>query len=64
MGAGEGAPIAAKRVVMRVSGSPIYWELPGDGWKHIKAELPTVCGDEAGEVRVVKSSHLPESGLQ
>ena len=62
MGEALGAPMAPKRVVVRVGGYPIEWSLPGDGWKGVRAELPAVFGEEvAGGVKIVKCFHLPHS---
>ena len=60
-----GAPVASKRVVVRVGGNPIECGLPGDGWKGVRAELPAVFGEEvAGRgLKIVKCLHLPHSGF-
>ena len=44
------APVAPKRVFVRVEGCPIEWALPNYGWKGVRAELPAVFGAELAGV--------------
>ena len=59
-----GAEITPPKVVVRVGGYPIVYGSPVDSWVAFCRELPEVFGGGVhSDNRIVRSKHLPHSGL-